>query len=239
MQGVAEVVPVSSSAQLSLLPDLLGWPHPPERTTFAAALHAGSCLGIGWALRKDLRMLGPAGLARLVALSAPSALAGLVAADAVEARLGTRAQLAALLAGAGVLLWAADRRPEQHDVRPSDAAVAALAQVAALAPGVSRSGAVLIALRARSTARRPAHRHALLSGLPVSLGAAGLTLLRSERPELRRVAPALATAVPVAAVVAAAVTRDRMRVTAPVTTVTLYRLALAALVAVRREKENA
>ncbi len=56
-QGVAEVVPVSSSAQLVLLPWLLGWEQPADRTTFAAALHAGSCLGIAWALREDLRRL--------------------------------------------------------------------------------------------------------------------------------------------------------------------------------------
>ncbi|MCW2614074.1 MAG: Bacitracin resistance protein BacA, partial [Frankiales bacterium] len=45
-QGVAEVVPVSSSAQLALLPWLTGWPQPADRTGFAAGLHAGSCVGI-------------------------------------------------------------------------------------------------------------------------------------------------------------------------------------------------
>ena len=57
VQGVAEVVPVSSSAQLALLPWLLGWDEAPDRTTFAAALHAGSCAGIAWALRDEIRQL--------------------------------------------------------------------------------------------------------------------------------------------------------------------------------------
>jgi hypothetical protein len=51
------VVPVSSSAQLVLLPWLLGWTPARDRTTFAAGLHAGSCLGIAWALRGELRAL--------------------------------------------------------------------------------------------------------------------------------------------------------------------------------------
>lgn len=238
VQGVAEVVPVSSSAQLALLPRLLGWPQPPDRTAFAAALHAGSCAGIAWALRDDLRDLRAAGLVRLVALSAPAAAAGLLAADAVERRLGTSRQLAALLAGAGGLLWVADRRPQQHDVRRSDAVTAAAAQALALVPGVSRSGAVLIALRARRTSRPAAHRHALLTGLPVSAGAAAFTLLRSDSAALRGSTPALVAGVPVAAIAAAAATRRATRAAPPVTSATLYRLALAVLVATRRQKES-
>lgn len=238
VQGLAEVVPVSSSAQLALLPRLLGWPQPPDRTAFAAALHAGSCAGIGWALRHDLRALGAPGLARLVALSGPAAAAGLLAADAVEQRLGTSRQLAVLLAAAGGLLWAADRRPQAHDVRRSDAVAAACAQVLALVPGVSRSGAVLIALRTRRTSRPAAHRHALLTGLPLSAGAAVLTLLRGDPLAVRRSAPALAAGVPVAAAVAAVAARRPPRTAMPVTSATLYRLALAMLVAARRQKES-
>ncbi len=49
---------------------------------------------------------------------------------------------AGLLALAEVLLWAADHRPEDVEaVGAREAAVAGLAQVLALAPGVSRSGA--------------------------------------------------------------------------------------------------
>lgn len=238
VQGVAEVVPVSSSAQLTLLPDLLGLAPLADRTTSAAALHAGSCAGIAWALRDDLRRLTPREAAGLLPASAPAAVVGLLAADAVERRLGTRRQLAVLLASAGLALAAADRTPERHGVRPADSALAGLAQVAALAPGVSRSGATLTALRARGVDRVAAQRHALLTALPVSAGAAALSLLRADRTTLRALAPTLLTGVPTAAVVSAVTARHARRGGAPVTAATLYRLGLAALVAVRSSKEK-
>jgi undecaprenyl-diphosphatase len=233
------VVPVSSSAQLTLLPDLLGWPQPPDRTAFAAALHAGSVVGMAWVLRRDLRRLSAREAAGLLLGSAPAAVAGLLLADRVQERLGTRRELAGLLAAAGVALWAADRRPERHGLRRSDAAWGALAQVAALAPGVSRSGATLTALRARGVDRRAAQRHALLTALPVSAGAAGLTVIRADPAHLRRMAPALAAGVPAAALVSGACTALARGRSAPVLAATLYRLALAGLIAARGSEESA
>jgi len=85
---VAEVVPVSSSAQLTLLPWLLRWEQPEDRTTFAAALHAGSCLGLTVALRRDLTTLDRRTAKLVLLTSLPAAAAGLLAQDAVERRLG-------------------------------------------------------------------------------------------------------------------------------------------------------
>jgi undecaprenyl-diphosphatase len=59
VQGVAEVVPVSSSAQLALVPWLLGWRQPASRTAFGATLHLGSCAGIAVAMRRDVAALEP------------------------------------------------------------------------------------------------------------------------------------------------------------------------------------
>jgi undecaprenyl-diphosphatase len=229
-------VPVSSSAQLTLLPWLLGWDDAEDRTTLAAGLHAGSCLGIAWALRSDLRALDRRTAALLAAGTVPAAVAGLLAADAVEARLGRPPQLAPLLAGAGSLLWLADRGPESRTVvGPRQAAAASLAQVLALAPGVSRAGATLTVLRAGGVERRTALRFSLLMSLPVTAGAAGLTLLRSRRPPLRE----LAVGVPVAAVTAvAAASAQRRRPGGSARGAALYRLGLAAVVAVRLRQER-
>ena len=235
-------MPVSSSAQLTLLPWLLGWDEPPHRTTWAAALHAGSCAGVLWALRRDLCALTPAEVATVGLSSVPAAVAGYLGADAVEARLGTRPQLAGLLAGAGVLLWAADRRPADRPLTGASAGAAALAQVVALAPGVSRSGATLTALRLLRVERREAQRFSLLMSLPITAGAAALTLARSDPGELHQVAPGLAAGVPVAALTAAAATAAvRRRAGAPVRLSALYRLAVAAatgIAAVRRSREH-
>ncbi|MCW2608357.1 MAG: undecaprenyl-diphosphatase, partial [Frankiales bacterium] len=189
MQGVTEVVPVSSSAHLALLPGLLGWEPPADRTAFAAALHAGSCAGLLWALRRELTVRE---LVDATAASVPAALVGLLASDAVEARLGRPLPTAALLAGAGVLLGLADLRPQDRAVGRHEAALAGLAQVAALAPGVSRSGASLTALRASRVPGPDAARFSLVLSLPVTAGAAGYALLRADRRALAALARPLA-----------------------------------------------
>jgi undecaprenyl-diphosphatase len=238
-QGIAEVIPVSSSAHLALLPWLLDWDEPSDRTTLAAGLHAGSCVGIAWALRDALRELSAPEIGVLAAASVPAAVAGLLAGEVVEARLGTRPQLALLLATAGVVLWLADRSPQEHGVRGRDAAAAAVAQVAALAPGVSRSGATLSALRLLRVERASAERFTLLMSLPITAGAAALSLLRAERADLRALARPLAAGIPAAAASAAMSTRGQARRAAvPVTAAALYRLGLAAVVAARHLKEK-
>jgi undecaprenyl-diphosphatase len=225
VQGLAETVPVSSSAHLALL-DL--------DTTAAAALHAGSCAGIAWALRDDLRALSGRDVALLAGATVPAAVAGLLLQDVVEDRLGTHRQLAALLASAGVLLWLADRRPQQREVGVREASAAGLAQVLALAPGVSRSGATLTALRLLRVRRGEAQRFAALMSLPVTAGAAGLTLLRART--LRGVP---LVGVPVAGLVAAASTAgQRRRGAVPAGWSAAYRLALAAAIVVRRTEEK-
>jgi undecaprenyl-diphosphatase len=227
VQGVAEVVPVSSSAQLSLLPWLLGWPPEPDRTSFAAGLHAGSSVGIALALRKELMALDRAQAGRLLLTSVPAAVAGLVGQDAIEARLGRPGPTAALLVGAGALMWLADRRAEDSPLATRHATAAALAQVLALAPGVSRSGASLTALRALRAPGPEAMRFSLLMSLPVTAGAGLLTMARARKaPEL---GPALVAGV-AAYGAAKALDRASYRV---VTVAALYRAGVAALVAVR------
>ena len=228
VQGVAEVVPVSSSAQLVLVPWLLGWQQPADRTTFAAGLHAGSCLGIAWALRRELLALDRRTVCLVAAATVPAAVAGLLAADAVEERLGRPPQLAALLGSAGVLLWWADARAGEREVGPREAAYAGLAQVAALVPGVSRSGATLTALRLAGVDRAAAQRFSLLLSLPVTAGAAVLTLARTPRARLVTAVRLLAPGAVTAAVAGATtVTLLDTRSAAFVPGAALYRLALA------------
>ncbi|HUR52298.1 MAG TPA: undecaprenyl-diphosphate phosphatase [Mycobacteriales bacterium] len=232
VQGAAEVFPVSSSAQLSLLPWLARWELPADRTRFAAGLHAGSTLGLAIALRHDLARLNLSEVRRLLLSSAPAAVVGLLAHDAVDGRLGRPGPTAALLAGAGLVLWASDARADRGPsaLTPGDVAAASLAQVIALAPGVSRSGATLTALRARGVPREDALRTSLLMSLPVAAGAAGLTAVRGGK------APPLVPAA-VAGLTAWAAARRVAPTQRFVRGSVLYRLAVAAAVARRLRKE--
>ena len=230
---MAEVVPVSSSAQLVLLPWLLGWEQPADRTTFAAALHAGSCLGIAWALRHERPT--PRELMLVAAASVPAAVAGLAAQEAVEQRLGRPPQLAALLAAAGGLMWWVDARGASagRGITGRQAVLAGLAQAAALVPGVSRSGATLTALRAAGVPLPVAERFSLLMSLPITAGAAGLTLARA-----RAVPPGGLSGAAAAAVAGALATRH-LRPARSLAGPALYRLGLAAVVARRLIRKGA
>lgn len=150
----------------------------------------------------------------------------------VERRLGRPGPTAAILAGAGLVLWAADRRPEERAIGTADVVAASLAQVAALVPGVSRSGATLTALRLRGVPRQEALRFSLLLSLPITLGAAGLTSVRA------RHTPALGPSVLAAG--AAWVTTRGVRSASPrlFPASAVYRLVVAAAVAVRLRKEH-
>lgn len=169
---------------------------------------------------------------RSLLFAAPAALVGLVAHKQVEKRLGGVAATATLLGIGGIALWLADRQP---DDRPLDSAAlnaASLAQVAALAPGVSRSGATLTALRAQGVNREEALRHTSHSALPITLGATALTAVRARKaPELVPAVAAGATAY----VTARAVKGESHRL---ITGAAIYRLVVAALVAARLRREK-
>lgn len=224
------MVPVSSSAQLALLPDLLGWKAPVNRTAFASALHAGSCVGLAVALRHDLRALDRRTAGWLALSTVPAAVAGLVGQDLVERRLGGAGPTAGVLAAGGLLMLAADRRPQDRSIGPGEVAVAAVAQVLALVPGMSRAGITVTALRAMRVRRREAARFSLLMSLPVTAGAAALTGVRSrETPPL------------VPTVLAGVASWGAATVSQPgshrwLSGAAVYRLSFAAAVAVRLRK---
>ena len=187
-------------------------------------------------LRQEICSLDRRTVGLLAGSCLPAAVVGALAADRVEARLGRPPQLAVLLAGAGGVLWLADRRGPTwgRTVGIGEAALAALAQVAALAPGVSRSGATLTALRAAGVDRAPAQRFSLLMSLPVTAGAAVLTLARSDRTTLIALSPSLATGATCAGLAgAAAAWTQQRRPGRSATGPALYRLGLAAVVARR------
>ncbi len=189
VHGPAELLPISSSAHLSLVPWLLGWDYQELdddlRKAFEVALHAGTAAALLISLRADVsrvvRGISPR-LATLIAVSAaPPAVFGYLLERPIERRLGTpRTIVAGLLAGAVAMAWA-DRSPQlrdTRDARPADALCLGLAQACALFPGVSRGGATRAAARARRFTRADSARLSQHTALPVIGGAAALKTIR-------------------------------------------------------------
>ena len=110
----------------------------------------------------------------VVVATIPAGVVGLLGEDAIADGLGEPWQIAILLAAGALLLFAADRRPQERamgDLGLRHAVVMGLAQALALAPGVSRSGITITAGRFMRLDRDSAARFSFLLLLPTTLGA--------------------------------------------------------------------
>lgn len=187
VQGITELLPISSTAHMRVVPALLGWRDP--GSAFSAAMQLAALAAVVsyfWsdvselstgsyrALRKrdygsrDLRLTIWILLATL-----PIVVAGIILSPVLNACSSPLRSLnvvgvaciglAALLACAELL---ARHARTLREVRPFDAMVVGLAQVGALIPGVSRSGSTLTASLWLGLRREEAARFSFLLGLP-------------------------------------------------------------------------
>jgi undecaprenyl-diphosphatase len=194
VQGLTELLPISSSGHLILVPWLANWHYleanPDFNKTFDVALHLGTLLAVVLYFYADIAKLIVAWLGTLrrrsirtteeriawfVAIATvPAAFAGALGASFIEERLGEPWQIALFLAVGAILLWLADQMPQRRDmagVGYGGALAVGVAQSLALAPGVSRSGITITAGRALGLDRDSAARFSFLLLVPVTFGA--------------------------------------------------------------------
>jgi undecaprenyl-diphosphatase len=219
IQGPTELLPVSSSGHLVLVPSMLGWHYgdldPDLRKSFEVALHAGGALALLIGLRREVasyvRSFGLDNLVNLALSFAPAALAALAFEEPIERRLSQPRPVAiALIAGAAAMA-AADGFPEERrrdDATVADAVAIGLAQACALMPGVSRNGATLSAARALRFRRADANVISRQIALPVIMGA---TVLKGVRLTRRGIPAGFATGMLAGAGAAFASTLASMR----------------------------
>jgi undecaprenyl-diphosphatase len=234
IQGPAEVLPVSSSGHLVLIPALLDWPyaHLPAdvRKAFEVALHTGAGLALLYLLREDARAAArdPAGTALL---TAPAAAIALAFEDRIEQRASTPliAAIAQIVSGSAMAIF---RPGSRTGPTATDRLIVGAAQASALVPGVSRNGATLTTARARGLDREAAARLSWQAGLPIIGGATALKLFRLAQhgldPELRMPFAAGACAALIATLASAPLLRIRHQ-----RGIAAYRVALGAF-ALRR-----
>jgi undecaprenyl-diphosphatase len=201
VQGPAELLPVSSSAHIVLIPWLAGWDweaiDPEVRKSFEVALHAGAAaallIGQRELIAEELREFDLRGAVVLALSFIPAAVVGYGFERPIERRLGgPKATAYGLLAGAAAML-AADTKPQlrgRGEAGAADGLALGVAQAAALAPGVSRNGITLAAARWRHFSRDQANLLSRTIALPIIVGATALKGVRLSRrgasPELRR-----------------------------------------------------
>ncbi len=195
IQGFTEILPISSSAHLILLPWFFHWPE--SGITFDVALHLGTLIALCLYFRRDILELTANltdGVRRgtfaaqatrlplyILAGTIPAAIAGKLFEKPIE-ELFRRSPVAitVFLVVFGLVLAFADRigrkSLEMEEVALGAALIVGLAQCLALVPGVSRSGITITAALFLGFRRETAARFSFLLSLPIVAGAALLKL---------------------------------------------------------------
>jgi undecaprenyl-diphosphatase len=198
IQGITELLPISSTAHLRVIPGILGWRDP--GSAFSAAMQLASFAAVVAYFRKDIGSLGKSTLRAVTSRNfgssdfrivlgillgtIPLAVVGLLLRSVLN---GCHSPMRGLLV-IGVasivmsLLLAAAEKFARHrrtfgQITLSDGLIVGLAQAFSVVPGVSRSGATLTAGLFCGMDRETAARFSFLLGLP-AVTLAGLFELR-------------------------------------------------------------
>lgn len=185
VQGLTEFLPISSTAHLRITPVVLGQ-HDPG-AAFTAVLQLGTLAAVIVYFARDLFIDLPRAFVRdwrsprgrlpwlLVLGTIPIVAVGLAAKDLVEGDARSLYVIAVALAVVGVVMAVVDARARGartlDDLGVRDALIIGGAQALALCPGVSRSGATIIAALVVGMRRSDAARFSFLLGIPAVAGA--------------------------------------------------------------------
>jgi undecaprenyl-diphosphatase len=183
VQGLAEFLPISSSAHLILVPWLLKWQDP--GLAFDVALHLGTLVALliyyrdEWIAMARSVAGGQAAERRLLQLlivaSVPGAIIGLAFEKQAETTFRSPLLIAIAMAVLAVLLWLFDKLSPQKRTMSEmtywDALVIGFSQALAIIPGVSRSGATITTARAVGVERGDSANFSFLMATPIIAGA--------------------------------------------------------------------
>lgn len=198
IQGIAEFLPISSSAHLIIFRDIFGIGSGISANmelTFDIALHFGTLLAIAVFFFSDFIQMIKKGFTKgvkdddgkilwyLVAATIPAAIAGVLFEEPIENIIRSNYVVIALaLAIMGIIIYLADKySKETKNIKKmslKDAILIGCSQVFALIPGFSRSGTTIAAGRVLGLERESAAKFSFFLSAPVVLGAVCLQLLK-------------------------------------------------------------
>ncbi|MBC5636684.1 undecaprenyl-diphosphate phosphatase [Ornithinibacillus sp. BX22] len=187
LQGFTEPIPISSSGHLILARDLLGVSTP--GISFEAFVNFGSLIAVIMVYFKDIVRLIKNGLRyivsrdpdaksdfqfilMLIVATIPTGILGILLKDVVG-NISKPYLVGITLIITGIALWIIrNLRGKKGDkqITVKDAVIAGLAQSVALFPGISRSGATIVAAMLLGMKQETALRFSFLLYIPVSLG---------------------------------------------------------------------
>jgi undecaprenyl-diphosphatase len=186
VEGATEFIPVSSTGHLIIAGNLLGFDRWHGAKTFDVFIQLGAILAVVWLYRaKILDVVRTAPhqersrrlILNLVIAFLPAAIVGFLANDFIEEKLFRPTVVAAALVIGGVIIllieaWHRRVRTETvDDVTPKEALGVGLAQLLALVPGTSRSGATIMGGMALGMSRVAATEFSFFLAIPVMFAA--------------------------------------------------------------------
>ncbi|NVN99981.1 MAG: undecaprenyl-diphosphate phosphatase [Geobacteraceae bacterium] len=193
IQGLTEVLPISSSAHLIIIPKLLGWTE--SGLTFDVALHVGSLIALCLYFWRDIFDMCYSFISTvsgkgfhspgsrlpwyIIIGTIPAAIVGKTFEEPIEKVFRhSPALICTFLIIFGLILALADttgaKRWKLDRITLKAAMVIGLAQCLALIPGVSRSGITITAALFLGYNRETSARFSFLLSLPIVFGAAVL-----------------------------------------------------------------
>lgn len=185
VQGLTEFLPISSSGHLLVVPQLFGWGDP--GASFTAVIQLGTMAAVLVFFWRDIVRIFLAWIRSLwtpqlrgtldarmgwylIVGTIPIVIAGVVFSDQIKTIARDLRLAAAMLIIFGLVLYAADRwgpqRRQLDDLILRDGFLYGVAQMFALIPGVSRSGATISAGRALGYERETTARFSFLLSIP-------------------------------------------------------------------------
>ncbi|WP_046175385.1 undecaprenyl-diphosphate phosphatase [Domibacillus indicus] len=187
-QGFTEPIPVSSSGHLQLAQYFFGINI--EGLTFELLVNSASLLAVLAVYREDIMRLASSGLGYikhrnpsdrsefmfivyLIIATIPAGVIGVLFDDYISAKLSSVKTVAVTLIITGIALFLIRNlrgRKNDGDMTLRDAVLIGLAQAVALIPGISRSGATIVAAMGLGMKQETALRFSFLLFIPISFG---------------------------------------------------------------------
>ena len=197
IQGLTELLPISSSAHLNILPWLFNWENIPE--SFDVALHAGTLLAIGIFFFKDWINLLKGAYRQtikkeknrdgtmfwyIVLATIPGGIIGFILDKYCEEILTKPLIIAIALIIMGVILYLVDKNnkseTDYENLTLKQTFIIGVSQALAFIPGVSRSGITMTTARCMGVKREAAAKYSFMLSAPIVLAATVLKLSEFE-----------------------------------------------------------
>ncbi len=187
VQGLTELLPISSSAHLFLIPWIFNWNIP---ESFDVALHFGTLLAIGIFFFKDWISLIKGGYNRvvkkekstegkmfwnIVIATIPGGIIGFILDKYAESILTKPIIIAIALIVMGIILYLIDKNAKKEtdyeNMTFKQTFIIGLSQSLAFIPGVSRSGITMTTGRALGVKREAVAKYSFMLSAPIVLAA--------------------------------------------------------------------